>query len=130
MCMQYSRLFFYFPCYGSNFDRQCNTGWISRRWISWTLKSIEHNSGTIQKKKNWIWRSYYHFFFLRPFWHLHIYYMDRIVQCWYETTPPQHRFAHFSKKGYYVFTQLVHTRTHIQIWVLIFYKILLMCWTI
>ena len=62
--MQYSRLLFYFPCYGSNFDRQCNTGWISRRWISWTLKSIEHNSGTIQKKKNWIWRSYYHFFFL------------------------------------------------------------------
>ena len=62
--MQYSRLLFYFPCYGSNFDRQCNTGWISRRWISWTLKSIEHNSGTIQKKKKLNLKVILSFFFL------------------------------------------------------------------
>ena len=127
--MQYSRLLFYFPCYGSNFDRQCNTGWISRRWISWTLKSIEHNSGTIQKKKKLNLKVILSFFFLTailaPTHLLHGSYSSVLMRLHHHSID----LLIFLKR-IRIFTQLVHTRTHIQIWVLIFYKILLMCWTI
>ena len=110
--MQYSRLLFYFPCYGSNFDRQCNTGWISRRWISWTLKSIEHNSGTIQKKKNWIWRSYYHFFFLTailaPTHLLHGSYSSVLMRLHHHSID----LLIFLKKDTYIYATRTHAYPH------------------